>query len=89
MRMTYRTARVLEAAAEHPGSSNRFVGEQADIYDQGQVSKLLARLEGLGLLVNTGAGHTRGERNAWRLTALGERVIEQLALGPNDHQDAS
>jgi AcrR family transcriptional regulator/DNA-binding MarR family transcriptional regulator len=89
MRLTYRTARVLEAAAEHPGTSNRFIGEQADIYDQGQISKLLARLEGLGLLANTGAGHTRGERNAWSLTTLGERVTEQLALNDDTHQETS
>ncbi|HWX87522.1 MAG TPA: TetR family transcriptional regulator [Solirubrobacteraceae bacterium] len=89
MRLTYRTARVLEAVAEHPGTSNRFIGEQADIYDQGQVSKLLARLEGLGLLANTGAGHTHGERNAWSLTPLGERVTKQLTLTNDTHQETS
>jgi AcrR family transcriptional regulator len=74
MRLTYRTARVLQAAATHPGASNRHIGEQADIYDQGQISKLLGRLQRIGLLVNTGEGHTKGEPNAWRLTPLGERV---------------
>jgi AcrR family transcriptional regulator/DNA-binding MarR family transcriptional regulator len=81
MRLTYRTARVLLAVAEHPGASNRHIGEQADLYDQGQISKLLGRLERIGLLVNTGVGHTKGEPNAWRLTALGERVTAQLSLG--------
>jgi AcrR family transcriptional regulator/DNA-binding MarR family transcriptional regulator len=81
MRLTYRTARVLQAAAEQPGASNRRIGEHAEIYDQGQISKLLARLERIGLLVNTGVGHSKGEPNAWRLTPLGERVTEQLALG--------
>jgi AcrR family transcriptional regulator/DNA-binding MarR family transcriptional regulator len=80
MRLTYRTARVLLAAAEHPGASNRQIGEQADLYDQGQISKLLARLERIGLLANTGEGHTKGEPNAWRLTPLGERVTQQLSL---------
>jgi AcrR family transcriptional regulator/DNA-binding MarR family transcriptional regulator len=83
MRLTYRTARVLQAAAENPGASNRQVGERADIYDQGQISKLLARLERLGLLVNTGEGHAKGEANAWRLTSLGEQVTEQLHLSSN------
>lgn len=73
MRFTYRTARVLEAVALAPGASNRMVGEQAGISDQGQISKLLTRLERLGLLENTGVGHTRGEPNAWRLTVMGER----------------
>jgi AcrR family transcriptional regulator/DNA-binding MarR family transcriptional regulator len=88
MRLTYRTARVLEAAAEHPGASNRLLGEHADLHDQGQVSKLLARLDRLGLLTNTGAGHARGERNAWRLTPLGERVTKQLSLTVHDAEGA-
>jgi hypothetical protein len=80
MRLTYRTARVLQAAAEHPGESNRHIGEHAGIHDQGQISKLLGRLERIGLLANTGVGHTKGEPNAWHLTALGESVAEQLSL---------
>ena len=48
-----RTACVLEALRDHPGASNRAVGEQAEISDQGQVSKLLARLERLKLITNS------------------------------------
>jgi AcrR family transcriptional regulator len=87
MRLTYRTARVLEVSAQNPGQSNRTIGERAGIYDQGQVSKLLARLERLGLLANTGQGHTKGEPNAWHLTALGERVTDHLNLGTGPHKD--
>lgn len=87
MRLTYRTARVLEDVAEHPGVSNRLVAEHAGIADQGQASKLLARLERLGLLQNTGPGHARGERNAWSLTGLGERVTQQLALSTDVQKD--
>jgi AcrR family transcriptional regulator/DNA-binding MarR family transcriptional regulator len=87
MRLTYRTARVLQAAAEYPGASNRQVGEQADLYDQGQISKLLARLQRLGLLENSGEGQARGESNAWKLTGLGERVTEQLSLNGTAHKD--
>jgi AcrR family transcriptional regulator len=88
MRLTYRTARVLQTAGEHPGASNRLVGEHADMYDQGQISKLLARLERLGLLENVGEGQLRGECNAWQLTSLGERVTEQLSLNdaPSIHR---
>ncbi len=89
MRLTYRTALVLQATAAHPGASNRLIGEHSDIYDQGQISKLLGRLKGLGLLQNGGAGQARGEPNAWRLTDLGERVTEQLALGTDDHGSAA
>jgi AcrR family transcriptional regulator/DNA-binding MarR family transcriptional regulator len=84
MRLTYRTARVLQAAAEYPGASNRQIGEHADLHDQGQISRLLARLQRLGLLENTGEGQARGESNAWNLTLLGERVTEQLSLGNKD-----
>jgi AcrR family transcriptional regulator/DNA-binding MarR family transcriptional regulator len=89
MRLTYRTARVLQTAAQHPGMSNRQIGEGAGLMDQGQISKLLARLERLGLLANTGEGHARGERNAWTLTPLGERVAEQLNLGNATQTDNS
>jgi AcrR family transcriptional regulator len=89
MRLTYRTARVLQAAAEYPGGSNRRVGEQADIYDPGQISKLLTRLERIGLLQNTGIGHTKGEPNAWHLTELGERVTQHLNLDSDPQQDTA
>ena len=84
MRLTYRTARVLEGIAEHPGSSNRQAGERAGISDPGQVSKLLARLERLGLLANHGSGHVKGEPNAWTLTAKGEMVARSIRMhSPN------
>jgi AcrR family transcriptional regulator len=79
MRLTYRTVRVLMAIAQHPGASNRQVGEQADVHDQGQISKLLNRLEGLGLIHNTGAGHNRGAPNEWTLTPQGQDI--QHAIG--------
>jgi DNA-binding MarR family transcriptional regulator len=87
MRMTYRTARVLATIASQPGVSNRLVAEQAGIHDQGQISKLLARLERLGLTENTGDGHSKGESNAWRLTKLGWQVAQRLS--PKTHQDTA
>ncbi|HXB65224.1 MAG TPA: TetR/AcrR family transcriptional regulator [Solirubrobacteraceae bacterium] len=80
MRLTYRTTRVLEGVAGWPGASNRQIAARAGVQDPGQISKLLIRLQGLGLLANTGVGHARGEPNAWRLTPLGERLIDQLRL---------
>jgi AcrR family transcriptional regulator len=74
MRLTYRTVRVLLAIAEHPGASNRTVGADAGITDQGQISKLLTRLEKLGLISNTGLGPGRGAPNSWTLTARGQAV---------------
>jgi chromosome segregation and condensation protein ScpB len=78
MRLTYRTLRVLAAIAEqdiqgaHP--SNRRIGELAGVPDQGQISKLLARLERLELIHNSGHGQPRGEPNAWTLTAKGQEI---------------
>jgi AcrR family transcriptional regulator/DNA-binding MarR family transcriptional regulator len=74
MRLTYRTVRVLLAIASHAGASNRQVADASGVVDQGQISKLLARLEHLGLIHNTGAGPTRGEPNVWSLTVKGEEV---------------
>jgi AcrR family transcriptional regulator len=79
MRLTYRTMRVLVAVATHPGSSNRTVGEDAGIGDQGQASKLLARLYRLGLVENKGGDPARGEPNAWVLTSTGQQVHESIA----------
>jgi DNA-binding MarR family transcriptional regulator len=80
MRLTYRTARILEGIAEHPGSSNRQAAERAGIADAGQVSKLLARLERLGLLANRGSGRVKGEPNVWVLTAKGEAVTRSIRM---------
>ena len=81
MRLTYRTARVLEGIAEHPGASNREAGDYAGIADPGQVSKLLARLERLGLLANAnGTVRVKGEPNAWTLTPRGEQVAQSIRM---------
>jgi AcrR family transcriptional regulator len=75
-RLTYRTARVLVAIGDYPGASNREVGERAGIVDQGQISKLLARLQAQGLIANIGAAHARGAPNSWQLTGQGEAVVD-------------
>jgi DNA-binding MarR family transcriptional regulator len=74
-RLTYRTTLVLEAIADYPGASNREVAQRAGIVDQGQVSKLLGRLEEQGLIERFGGHGARGAANAWRLTARGEGLL--------------
>ena len=74
MRLTYRTVRVLVVIAEHPGASNREIAERSGVTDQGQISKLLARLARLELVENTGDGQEKGGSNAWNLTPRGARV---------------
>jgi AcrR family transcriptional regulator/DNA-binding MarR family transcriptional regulator len=84
MRLTYRTIRVLGALAANPGSSNRRVAEASEITDQGQMSKLLARLQQLGLIQNTNPNNTsRGEPNAWTLTNHGWEIQSTLAKDTN------
>lgn len=75
MRLTYRTANVLQVLEGRPGQSNRQVADLVGITDQGQISKLLSRLARLGLLVNVGVV---GERNRWELTAAGSRVTRSI-----------
>ncbi len=79
MRLTYRTMRVLMAVAATPGGSNRQVADESGIGDQGQISKLLARLHGLGLIENAGAPTMRGGPNSWVLTDRGWEVQAALA----------
>ncbi|HEV3319546.1 MAG TPA: TetR family transcriptional regulator [Solirubrobacteraceae bacterium] len=89
MRLTYRTARVLESIAAHPGASNREAARRAGVSDQGQISKLLSRLERLGLIENAGEGQARGERNDWALTALGRQVARGLCTGAREEQEGA
>ncbi len=78
MRLTYRTVRVLAAIAEHPGASNRVIGDSAGIDDQGQASKLLGRLLRAGLIVNNGTGGRSGAPNAWELTPKGHQLADSI-----------
>jgi AcrR family transcriptional regulator len=75
IRLTYRTIRALGAISERPGASNRMVAGECDIKDQGQISKLLSRLERLGLIENRGPGQDRGGSNAWHITDRGSEIV--------------
>jgi hypothetical protein len=80
---TYRRLRVLTAirnltSGRGSGPSNREVADAAGIEDEGQTSRLLKRLQGLGLLENAGLGHTHGAPNSWWLTGQGEEVLHEL-----------
>jgi AcrR family transcriptional regulator len=74
IRLTYRTVRVLMIIAEHPGASNRAIADGSGIVDQGQISKLLTRLERLKLVKNEGERAERGAANAWHLTRRGAQL---------------
>jgi DNA-binding MarR family transcriptional regulator len=84
IRVTHRTTLVLRAIAQTPYSNNREIAQVAGITDEGQASKLLARLEQRGVIENVGAGPARGEPNAWLLTALGRRALEVIGQSFDD-----
>ena len=77
-RLTVRTHMVLSAVAEHAGASSREIADAAGVRDEGQLSKLLARLQDRGLICNT-ARAGRGKPNAWRLTPHGEALLDACA----------
>jgi AcrR family transcriptional regulator/DNA-binding MarR family transcriptional regulator len=81
-RLTVRTYKVLVAISElstqEASPSNREISDAAGVRDQGQISKLLRRLEKHGLLQNAG-GATTGVPNAWRLTPSGEAILSTSA----------
>jgi AcrR family transcriptional regulator len=82
MRITYRTLRVLATIAQHPGASNRQIADRAGVVDQGQISKLLARLERLRLIHNAGDGQPHGEPNVWTLTPRGTEIAHATGHSP-------
>ncbi len=74
-RLTIRTQMALAAVGGRPGLNNREVSEIIGLSDQGQISRMMKRLQTQGLIENV-QGHTRRQVRAWRLTADGEAVID-------------
>jgi AcrR family transcriptional regulator len=85
IRVTHRTTMVLRAIAQAPYSNNREIADAAGLTDEGQTSKLLARLERRGVIENVGIGAARGEPNAWLLTASGQRVLAVIGASASAH----
>jgi AcrR family transcriptional regulator len=84
LRLTYRTMLVLSAMARHPSLSNRELARAVGIGDEGQISKLLSRIERHELARNSGPGQSGGGRNSWTLTRKGEelhRAAHGLLMG--------
>lgn len=82
MRLTYRTVRVLVAIGDMGERgitpSNRAVGDAAEMSDQGQISKVLARLVRAGLIANTKPMPGKGAPNSWTLTSSGRQVVSTI-----------
>jgi AcrR family transcriptional regulator len=84
IRFTYRTALVLATIAAEGGRgsypSNRYIADTSGIGDEGQMSRLLRRLQRSGLIENHGDGQPKGEPNAWTLTERGQAVHTALGV---------
>jgi AcrR family transcriptional regulator len=87
IRITYRTLAVLAAVSAEPGLSNFAISERVGINDQGQASRILARLARHGLAENTGGGQILGLANAWRLTERGEEIVAAIRASLNDGRE--
>jgi AcrR family transcriptional regulator len=74
-RLTVRTQMALAAVGGRPGLNNREVSEVIGLSDQGQISRMMKRLAGQGLVENAQA-HASRQVKAWRLTKDGEAVID-------------
>jgi AcrR family transcriptional regulator len=78
MRVTNRTAQVLRAIAARPGMSNCAIASTVGILDQGQISRLLARLRRLELIEDYSDAAGSGSSKAWRLTPAGSNLLADL-----------
>jgi AcrR family transcriptional regulator len=87
MRLTYRTMLVLDVISEQPGISSRELAAAAGIADEGQISKLLARLKGRGVIENISEDDAKHARKAWRLT--GDGAALHRAAGPRRAREAA
>lgn len=83
-RVTTRTVRVLRAIASEPGASNQAIAKGAGIKDPGQISKLLRRLEGLGLVINLDEELAGGVTKSWYLTDRGAEFDHATRSWPGE-----
>ena len=77
-RLNPRAASVMMVIADEPGLNNIEVARRAGVTDDGHCSRLLARLQRLGLIETTGDPHRRFAPKAWRLTLSGEQLQEAI-----------
>ena len=71
-RLTVRTQMALAAVGGRPGLNNLEVSEIIGLADQGQISRMMKRLQTQGLVENA-QGHTNRQVKAWRLTGMAKR----------------
>ena len=80
---THRTTLVLRAIAACPRSSNAAIAKAAGLTDEGQMSKLLKRLERRGLIEHVAPAKGSRRLKAWLLTPTGQRVLLSFGSDPD------
>ncbi len=82
-RLNPRAVSVLTVIGAEPGLNNREVASHAGVKDDGHSSRLLARLERLGLIENTRTGARSGRRAPRSLQPPGGRAGRDIRPGPD------
>jgi DNA-binding MarR family transcriptional regulator len=77
-RVNGRAALFLSVIATEPGLNSRELAKRSGVSDNGYASRLLARLERLGLIRNDRDPDSRVAAKAWTITVAGERVREAI-----------
>jgi hypothetical protein len=72
----YRARSCVIFLAANPAASNKAVAAGIGVSSLGQVSELLKRLAGTGLLIKHSGG--AGRPNAWYLSSHGEQLAQAL-----------
>jgi DNA-binding MarR family transcriptional regulator len=83
----HREIETLNALAVQPGLNNVEVALRAGVKDQGQISRLLARLQRRGLIESTRSPSGTAGPKAWRLTTAGEQL--EAAVRRETHASGS
>jgi DNA-binding MarR family transcriptional regulator len=81
-RLNRRTVSVLALIAAEPGLNSRELASRGGVKDEGQMSRLLSRLEHLGLIENTREAQRRGDVKAWQLTIAPEDLQAAISYEP-------
>ncbi|HEV7528401.1 MAG TPA: MarR family transcriptional regulator [Solirubrobacteraceae bacterium] len=88
-RLSSRALSALNVIAAEDGLNSKEVSLRTGVRDDAQSSRLLARLERLGLIANAREHHGRANRKAWSLTAAGLNVHDALRREANAPLPAS
>jgi DNA-binding MarR family transcriptional regulator len=81
-RLNHRAVSVLALIAAEPGLNSRELASRNGVKDEGQISRLLSRLERLALIENTRKPQRRGDVKAWRLAIAPQELQAAISYEP-------